>query len=87
VTVAGRPVHLTATEYDLLRTFAVNAGRILTYDSLLRQVWGRRESGDRRLVHTFVKRLRQKLGDGAVNPSYIFTERHVGYRMPNSLDP
>ena len=87
VTVAGRPVQLTATEYDLLRTLAVNAGRILTYDTLLRQVWGRQESGDRRLVHTFVKRLRQRLGDGAKNPSYIFTERHVGYRMPNPMDP
>ena len=82
VSVAGRPVQLTATEYELLRALAVNAGRILTFDSLLRQVWGRTETGDRRVVHAFVKRLRHKLGDDAASPSYIFTERHVGYRMP-----
>ena len=87
VSVAGRPVYLTATEFELLRALAVNAGRILTYDALLRQVWGRRDSGDRRVVHAFVKRLRQKLGDDAVSPSYIFTERHVGYRMPEGKDP
>ena len=82
VSVAGRPVQLTATEYKLLRALAVNAGRILTFDSLLRQVWGRTETGDRRVVHAFVKRLRHKLGDDAASPSYIFTERHVGYRIP-----
>ena len=86
VTVAGRPVRLTATEYELLRTLSVNAGRILTYDSLLRQVWDRRESGDHRLVHAFVKRLRRKLGDDATSPAYIFTERQVGYRMPRQGD-
>ena len=87
VSVAGRPVQLTATEFKLLRVLAVNAGRILTYDSLLRQVWGKRESGDRRLVHAVVKRLRQKLDDNAKKPSYIFNERQVGYRMPNPMDP
>ena len=87
VTVAGRPVQLTATEYELLRALAVNAGRILTFDSLLRQVWGRTETGDRRVVHAFVKRLRHKLGDDAASPSYIFTERHVGYRIPRPGEP
>ena len=86
VSVAGRPVRLTATEYELLRALAVNAGRMLTYDSLLGQVWGRWESDDRRVVHAFVKRIRRKLGDDAASPSYIFTERHVGYRMPKPKD-
>jgi two-component system KDP operon response regulator KdpE len=87
VSVAGRPVQLTATEFELLRVLAVNAGRIMTYDSLLRQVWGQGESGDRRVVHAVMRRLRQKLGDDAMSPSYIFTERHVGYRMPNPMEP
>ena len=86
VTVAGRPVQLTATEYELLRTLSINAGRILTYDFLLRQVWDRRESSDRRVVHALVKRLRRKLGDDAASPAYIFTERQVGYRMPRPSD-
>ena len=87
VTVAGRPVQLTATEYELLRALSVNAGRILTYDSLLRQVWARRKSGDHRVVHALVKRLRRKLDDDAVRPTYIFTVRQVGYRMPKQRDP
>ena len=86
VSVAGQPVTLTATEFELLQVLAVNAGRILTYDSLLRQVWGHRDSGDRRVVHAVVRRLRLKLDDDAVSPSYIFTERQVGYRMPNPMD-
>ena len=44
VTVAGRPVELTATEFELLRALSLNAGRVLTYDALLRQVWGSREA-------------------------------------------
>ena len=81
VTVTGRPVRLTATEFDLLRALSTNVGRVSTYDYLLRQVWGGRDSGDRKLVRAFVKRLRQKLGDPASRPAYIFTERGVGYRM------
>ena len=53
----------------------------MTYDSLLRQVWSRREHLDPRLVRTYVKRLRRKLGDDAANSAYIFTVRGVGYRM------
>ena len=80
VTLAGRPLELTATEYELLRTLAVNAGRVSTYDSLLRQVWGER-GDDAKLVRTFVKKLRRKLGDDAARPAYILTERGLGYRM------
>ena len=86
VTVAGRPVELTATEYELLRVLSVNAGRVLTYDSLLRRVWSRRDAGDSRLLHNYVKRLRRKLGDDATHPSYIFTLRQVGYRMARPSD-
>ena len=46
VQVAGRPVQLTATEFDLLRVLSVNAGRVLTNEALLRQVWGGRDAGD-----------------------------------------
>ena len=81
VTVAGRRVDLTATEYQLLRVLSAHAGRVSTYDSLLRQVWGGRNAGDPKLLRAFVKKLRRKLGDDAVNPAYIFTERGVGYRL------
>ncbi len=82
VAVAGRPVRLTATEYELLRVLSLSAGRVLTYASLLRQVWGRRVHGDPELVRAFVKKLRGKLGDDARKPAYILNERGVGYRMP-----
>ncbi len=84
VAVAGRPVELTATEYELLRVLSVDAGRALTYPSLLRQAWGgrRRDASDPKLVRAVVKRLRGKLGDDATRPAYILNQRGVGYRMP-----
>ena len=81
VTLAGRPVQLTAIEYGLLFELSVNAGRVLTYDRLLQRVWGLRRSGDSRRVRTAAKQLRRKLGDDANNPTYILTEPRVGYRM------
>ena len=87
VSVAGRDVPLTATEYELLRMLSVSAGRVVTYDSLLRQVWGQRESDDPHRVRTFAKKLRTKLGDDAARPAYIHTERGVGYRMPRPGGP
>ena len=88
VAIAGRPVELTATEYELLRVLSINAGRVMTYDALLRQAWrGRnRRSSDPKLVRALVKRLRGKLGDDAASPTYICNERGVGYRMPESGD-
>ena len=81
VTVGGRTVRLTVTEYELLRVLSVNAGRVLTYDSLLRQVWGDRMTAGSEPVRTFVKKLRGKLGDDPSRPTYIFNERGIGYRM------
>ena len=87
VQVAGRPVQLTATELDLLRVLSVNAGRVLTNEALLRLVWGGRDAGDAKLLRTFVvKKIRRKLGDYAARPAYLFTERGVGYRMPEPSD-
>ncbi len=82
VSVAGEPVALTATEYELLRVLALDAGRVLTYGTLLRRVWGPRNGEDAtHLVRIFVKTLRKKLGENAANPEWIFNERGVGYRM------
>ena len=67
VSVGGRPVALTATEYDLLRALSLGAGRVLTYEALLRQVWSGRSS-DAKIVRAYVKRLRRKLGDDARRP-------------------
>ena len=82
VSVAGRAVDLTATEYELLRVLSLHAGRVTAYDTLLRQVWSGRDHADANLVRIFVRNLRRKLGDSAANPVWIFNERGVGYRMP-----
>ena len=84
VTVADRPVALTVTEFEVLRLLSMNAGRVVTYDSLLRRAWGRRDRGasDPKLVRAIVKSLRRKLGDDAGSPTYVRNERGVGYRMP-----
>ncbi len=88
VTVAGRPVELTVTEYEVLRVLSNNAGRVATYRSVLRRAW-RRHPGhvNPKLVHAVVKTLRRKLGEGGARSSYILNERGVGYRMPAPADP
>ncbi len=87
VTMAGHPVRLTATEYELLRILSVNPGRVLAYDSLVRQMWSPPDYGDPDRVRTFVKQLRRKLGDDPAHPRYILNERGVGYRMATPEDP
>ena len=87
VTVAGRTVELTPTEYELLRSLSLDAGRVVSYETLLTQVWGKRGNGDWKVVRAFVKQLRAKLGDNAADPSWIFNVRGVGYRMPRPGEP
>ena len=81
VTMAGAPVRLTPTEYKLLYELSTNAGSVVTHDQLLERVWGQEHPADQRLLRSFVKNLRHKLGDDARRPSYIFTESGVGYRL------
>ena len=86
VTLAGRPVQLIAMEYRMLAELSANAGRVVTYEHLVERVWGE-SSGDLRPMRTIVSKLRRKLGDDANNPTYIFTEHRVGYRMPKGEAP
>ena len=86
VSVAGVQVDLTAKEFDLLRVLSVNAGRVLTFDVLIRQVWGEYGYANHKLVRSLVKSLRRKIGDDAKAPDYIYNVRGVGYRMARSND-
>ena len=81
VTVAGRPVSLTATEFDLLAELAIHAGKVVTHDQLLARVWGPTASRDVRVIRTHLARLRRKLGEDASNPTYIVAQPRVGYRL------
>ena len=82
VTVGGRPVRLTVTEFELLRLLTANAGRVSTYESLIRRLWSGPDPGDPDRVRTFIKQLRRKLGDDPARPTWILNERGVGYRVP-----
>ena len=87
VSVAGRPVSLTPTEYSLLYELSVNAGMVLSFDHLMERVWGLKDTGNRSNLRTYVRRLRRKLGEDADNPRYIFPEPRVGYRLGKPETP
>ena len=81
VWIDDEPVRLTPTEWRLLETLCTHAGRLLTYDQVIEQVWSARhgdESRDSLRVH--LRSLRRKLGDDANHPRFIRTEPGVGYR-------
>ena len=77
----GDEVRLTRTEYDLLRTLAINAGKVLTHRQLLQAVWGPEYGEETEYLRTFVKQLRRKLEDDPSRPKRILTEPGVGYRL------
>ena len=81
VSVEGRAVHLTPTEYELLRYLALHAGRPVTHTTLLRQVWGDYAVGDKYNTRYVVAQIRKKLGDDPANPRFIVNEPGVGYRL------
>ncbi len=87
VLLAGRPLHLTPTEYRVVAELSANSGRVLTYARLLDRVWGEKNEGDVRPMRTIVGKLRRKLGDDGDNPTYILTETRVGYWMPEREGP
>jgi two-component system KDP operon response regulator KdpE len=82
VSVSGREVTLTATEYNLRHCLASNAGRVLTHDQLLHRVWGEEYSGETEIIRSMIRNLRAKLGDNARSPRMILTHTGVGYSMP-----
>ena len=86
VTLAGRPLRLTATEYRLLHALSLDAGGATTFASLQRRVWGEGK-GNPDAVRSAIRKLRLKLGDDARDPTYIFGERGLGYRMPEPDSP
>ena len=81
VTLDGTPVKLTRKEFELLRLLVVNAGRVLTHQFLLQQVWGPAHINDSHYLRIFIGHLRQKLGDDPAQPKLIVTELGVGYRL------
>ncbi len=81
VTVNQADVQLTPTEYDLLKLFANHAGRVLTHQYILRQVWGVGYSQDLHLLRVNISNLRSKIEPNPTRPTFILTEPGVGYRL------
>lgn len=84
VTVAGKEVKLTPTEYNLLQEFVLNAGNVLTHTHLLNKVWGPEYREETQYLHVFVRRLRAKLEPDPTNPRYIVTVSGVGYQFKDT---
>ncbi|NPV26299.1 MAG: response regulator transcription factor [Firmicutes bacterium] len=81
VTVNGREVQLTPKEFELLEYLIRNAGRVVSRDLLLDQVWDYEFAGDTRIVDVHISRLREKIERDPKNPEYILTIRGVGYKF------
>jgi DNA-binding response OmpR family regulator len=77
----GTPVRLTKLELRLLQMLLANAGRTVTSDRLLVQVWGHRNSGDRQLLKQLVHRLRQKIEADPAMPQLLQTSAGTGYKL------
>ncbi len=81
VTVDGKDVHLTQIEFKLVSLLAKSAGRVLTYDSIITELWGPYAVKDNQILRVNMANIRRKLEKNPAQPQYIFTEVGVGYRM------
>ncbi len=78
----GEPIRLTPIEYDLLKTLATNAGRVMTHRQLLQQVWGEQNyETASHYIRIYVGHLRKKIEDDPNRPQLLTTEPGVGYRL------
>jgi two-component system KDP operon response regulator KdpE len=77
----GRPIHLTPTEYQLLKLFATHPDRFLSDRMLIDAVWGPSWQGGEHILHVYVARLRRKVEDDPADPRYLLTESGLGYRF------
>jgi two-component system KDP operon response regulator KdpE len=81
VTMGGEPVALTPIEYDLLRLFATNEGKLLTHPTILREIWGPAYGEESNYLHVYVSHLRRKIEPDPARPRYLLTQPGVGYRL------
>jgi two-component system KDP operon response regulator KdpE len=77
----GEDVHLTPTEWELLRAFLRHAGKTLTHQQLFRSVWGASSGDPQQYLRVYVASLRRKLEPDSVRPRLVLTEPGVGYRL------
>lgn len=85
VKVKGNEVHLTQIEYKLVSLLAQNAGKVLTYESIITKIWGPYADSDNQILRVNMAHIRRKLEENPGEPKYIFTEIGVGYRMKEEI--
>jgi two-component system KDP operon response regulator KdpE len=81
VTKQGHVVKLTGREYDMFRLLAVNAGRVVTHNQILAEIWGQEAIANIHYLRVFMMRLRRKIEDDPDAPRYLQTESGIGYRL------
>lgn len=81
VKVAGIEIHLTPTEYDLLKILVTNAGKVVTHRHLLTSIWGNNGQEYSQYLRIYISQLRKKIETDPNQPKYILTEPGVGYRL------
>jgi two-component system, OmpR family, KDP operon response regulator KdpE len=81
VTVSGKEIKLTATEYNLLRLLVRHAGKVLTHRQILREIWGTGRDDDTHYLRVYIAHLREKIEANPEQPELILTELGVGYRF------
>lgn len=84
VLVEGNDVHLTLNEFKIVALLGKYAGKVLTYDYLIREIWGPKAKTDNQILRVNMANIRRKIEKNPANPKYIFTEIGVGYRMLDS---
>ena len=82
--INGVNAKLTLNEYRLVALLGKYAGKVLTYDFIIRELWGPRASGDNQILRVNMANIRRKIEKNPAEPRYIFTEVGVGYRMAES---
>ena len=81
VTLHGKEILLTRVEYKIVSLLAKNSGKVMTYDTLIDQVWGPYADDNNRILRVNMANIRRKIEENPGEPKYIFTELGVGYRM------
>ncbi len=81
VLVNGENVHLTQNEFKIVSLLGKNAGKVLTYDTILKELWGPAARGNNQVLRVHMANIRRKIEENPAEPKYIFTEVGVGYRM------
>ena len=84
VIIRGSPVHLSPTEFSLLETLMLNAGKLVTHRTLLHKVWGPEYADGTQLLRVYVGQLRNKIEEHTDRPQYIITEPGIGYRFKDA---